>query len=374
MSAQNLHASVLKHFTAVDDPRLDRRKLHQLPDILFITLCGIICGADNWVMVEQFGKGRQTWFKELLELPNGIPSHDTFGDVFAAIDTEQFSQCFSNWVKDLTTYSGDAQVIAIDGKTLRRSADKASKKAAVHMVSAWAQSNALVPGQVKVNDKSNEITAIPRLLKLIDITNCVVTIDAMGCQSAIAEQIIAQGGDYALSLKGNQGTLHDDVRQWFDSKPAPPTSSEDLDAGHGRIEQRRLRVSDDIAWLVDRHPHWKGLKSIIAVEAERYIGENVQRETRYFISSLGSDNPKRLAQVIRAHWAVENSLHWTLDVGFDEDRSRARQGNSAANLAIVRHVALNLLKGECSNKVGIQTKRARAAWDQEYLMKVMASF
>lgn len=276
MSAQNLHASVLKHFTAVDDPRLDRRKLHQLPDILFITLCAVICGADNWVMVEQFGKSKKTWFKELLELPNGIPSHDTFGDVFAAIDTEQFSQCFSSWVKDLTAYNSDTQVIAIDGKTLRRSANKASNKAAIHMVSAWAQSNALVLGQVKVDDKSNEIRAIPRLLKLIDITNCVVTIDAMGCQSAIAEQIIEQGGHYALSLKGNQGTLHDDVRQWFESKPAPPTSSKHLDAGHGRIEQRRLRVSDDIAWLVDRHPHWKGLKSIIAVEAERYIGDNVQ--------------------------------------------------------------------------------------------------
>ena len=188
----------------------------------------------------------------------------------------------------------------------------------------------------------------------------------MGCQSAIAEQIIAQGGHYALSLKGNQGTLHEDVRQWFDSKPAPPTSSEHLDAGHGRIEQRRLRVSDDITWLIDRHPHWKGLKSIIAVEAERCIGDDIQRETRYFISSLSGDNPKRLAQVIRAHWAVENSLHWTLDVGFDEDHSRARQGHSAANLAIVRHIALNLLKGERSNKVGIQTKRARAGWDQKY--------
>ena len=235
MRAQEFHESVLKHFSVIDDPRIDRRKLHQLPDILFITLCAVICGADNWVMIEQFAKGKKAWFEDLLGLPNGVPSHDTFGNVFAAIDTGQFSQCFTQWVNELSEHS-KGQVIAIDGKCLRRSLDKASNKAAIHMVSAWAQGNALVLGQVKVDEKSNEITAIPRLLELIDVRDSVVTIDAMGCQSAIAEDIVQCGGDYALSLKGNQGTLHEDVRLWFESQLAPAPSTEHTDTGHGRIE------------------------------------------------------------------------------------------------------------------------------------------
>ena len=352
---------------------MDRRKLHQLPDILFITLCAVISGADNWVMIEQFGKSKQAWFEGVLNLPNGIPSHDTFGDVFAAIDTEQFSTCFSNWVNALSRIS-QGQVIAIDGKTLRRSLDKASNQSAIHMVSAWAQSNALVLGQVKVDDKSNEITAIPRLLKLFDLAGAVVTIDAMGCQTEITKQIIEQGGDYALSLKGNQGNLHEDVRAWFESDLASASQHEHLDGGHGRVEIRRLRASGDIDWLRARHPHWTALKSIIAVESERHIGDERQRETRYFISSLSAASPEKLGQVIRAHWSVENSLHWVLDVSFDEDRNRTRQGNSAANLAIVRHLALNLLKHEKSLKVGIKTKRARAGWDHDYLLKIMTQF
>ena len=291
--------------------------------------------------------------------------------MFAAIDTEQFSHCFSNWVKGLSVRS-EGQVIAIDGKTLRRSLDKASNQAAIHMVSAWAQGNALVLGQVKVNDKSNEITAIPRLIELIDIKDCVVTIDAIGCQTEIAKQMIEQGGDYALSLKGNQGTLHEDVREWFESDLAPASQQEPIDAGHGRVEIRRLRASADIDWLRTRHPRWEGLNSLIAVESERHIGDEVQRETRYFISSLRVESPEKLGQVIRAHWSVENSLHWVLDVGFDEDRNRTRQDNSAENLAIIRHLALNLLKRDKSTKVGIKTKRARAGWDHDYLLKIIA--
>lgn len=361
---------IAHYFSAVKDPRINRQKKHQLQDIFFITLCAVICGADNWVMIETFGKAKKAWLTEVLGLEHGIPSHDTFGDVFAAIDTEQFSACFSRWVADLAEVTS-GEIIAIDGKTVRRSLDKASGKAAIHMVSAWAQQNHLVLGQVKVDDKSNEITAIPKLLKQLDLKGTVVTIDAMGCQTAIAQQIIEQEGDYVLSLKGNQGTLHEDVETWFTSTLAPAVGSVDIDAGHGRVETRSVRVSDDIEWLRERHPHWKGLKSIIAVTAIRELKGKVETETRYFISSLDGSDPARLGKAIRAHWSVENNLHWVLDVAFDEDRNRTRTGNSAANLAIIRHIALNLIKRDSSSKVGIKTKRAKAGWDNQFLLKLL---
>ena len=263
------------------------------------------------------------------------------------------------------------EVVAIDGKTIRRSLDKASGKAAIHMVSAWANQNSLVLGQVKVDNKSNEITAIPKPLKQLDLTGTVVTIDAMGCQTAIAEQIIEQKADYVLSLKGNQGTLHEDVETWFTSALAPAASNVDIDAGHGRIETRSVRVSDDIQWLQERHPHWVGLKSIIAVSAIRELKDKTETETRYFISSLDGSAPARLGSAIRPHWSVENNLHWVLDVAFDEDNNRTCIGNSAANLGIVRHIALNLVKKEKSSKVGVKTKRAKAGWDNSYLLKII---
>lgn len=362
--------SILHHFAGVTDPRINRQKKHQLSAILFITLCAVISGADNWVMIEEFGKAKEAWFTEQLGLENGIPSHDTFGDVFAALDTEQFSQCFSNWVADLAQLA-EGEVIAIDGKSVRRSVDKASGKAAIHMVSAWAQQNSLVLGQVKVDAKSNEITAIPKLLRQLDLTGTVVTIDAMGCQTAIAEQIIQQQGDYVLSLKGNQGSLLEDVKTWFDSTLAPAVGSVDIDAGHGRIETRAVRVTDDIDWLRQRHPQWVGLSSIIAITATRELKNKVETETRYFISSLDGSDPARLGKAVRAHWAVENNLHWVLDVAFDEDRNRTRSGHSAANLAIIRHVALNLIKQDKSSKVGVKTKRAKAGWDNRFLLKLL---
>lgn len=363
-------ASIFHHFASVRDPRINRQKKHQLQDIFFITLCAVISGADNWVMIEEFGKAKEAWFTEQLGLENGIPSHDTFGDVFAAIDTEAFGRCFSRWVTDLANLTSD-EVIAIDGKTVRRSLDKASGKAAIHMVSAWAQQNSLVLGQVKVDDKSNEITAIPRLLEQLDLKGTVVTIDAMGCQTAIAEQIIGQKGDYVLSLKGNQGTLHDDVEAWFSSTLAPAAGSMEIDSGHGRIETRSVRVSDDIDWLRERHPKWTGLRSIIAISATREFNDKTETETRYFISSLDGSDPARLGKVVRAHWSVENNLHWVLDVAFDEDRNRTRIGNSAANLAVVRHMALNLIKNEKSSKVGVKTKRAKAGWDNNFLLRIL---
>lgn len=314
----------------------------------------MICGADNWVAIEEFGLAKEDWFTEQLGLEYGIPSHDTFGEVYAAIDSEQFSDCFSNWVADLASLT-DGEVIAIDGKCLRRSVDKASKKAAIHMVSAWAQHNSLVLGQVKVDDKSNEITAIPKLLSRLDIAGAVVTVDAMGCQKKIAEQIKQQNGDYVFSLKGNQGTLHDDVKTYFTSSLSPAIASVSYDGEHGRIETRTIRATSDIAWLQERH-NWNGLQSIIAITSKREIGDKMTEETRYFISSLGADDPKRLERVVRAHWSIENNLHWVLDVAFDEDSNRTRKGHSASNMSVIRHIALNLIKSEKSSKVGIKTK------------------
>jgi len=361
--------SIIHHFSSINDPRINRQKKHQLQDIFFISLCAMICGADNWVAIEEFGLAKEEWFTELLGLAHGIPSHDTFGDVYAAIDTDQFSDCFSRWVADLASLT-EGEVIAIDGKCLRRSVDKASKKAAIYMVSAWAQQNNLVLGQVKVDDKSNEITAIPKLLSRLDIAGAVVTIDAMGCQKKIAEQIKHQGGDYVLSLKGNQGTLHDDVVTFFTSSLSPAVASVSYDGEHGRIETRSLRATADIAWLQERHG-WQGLQSIIAVTAKREIGDKVTEETRYFISSLDAHDPKRLERVVRAHWAIENNLHWVLDVAFDEDSNRTRKGHSAANLAVIRHIALNLIKAEKTAKVGVKIKRLKAGWDNDYLLRVI---
>lgn len=362
-------ASIIHHFRSIDDPRIDRQKKHQLQDIFFITLCAVICGADNWVAIEEFGNAKEDWFTELLGLTHGIPSHDTLGDVFAALDPEQFGQCFSNWVADLATLT-EGEVIAIDGKCLRRSIDKSSKKAAIYMVSAFAQKNSLVLGQVKVEDKSNEITAIPKLLSRLDIAGATVTIDAMGCQSKIAQQIVDQGANYVLSLKGNQGNLHEDVETYFTSRLSPEVLVETYDGGHGRIETRALRATDDIHWLKDRH-NWPGLKSIIAVTATREMSNKTTCETRYFVSSLSASDPAKLEHAVRAHWAIENNLHWVLDIAFDEDQNRTRQGFSAANLSIIRHIALNLIKNEKTSKVGVKTKRLKAGWDNRYMLKLL---
>jgi len=362
-------ASIIHHFSTLTDPRRERCKKYQLGELLFITLCASICGADNWVAIERFAKAKEAWFTKQLNLKYGIPSHDTLGDVFAAIDTEQFSECFSNWVADLSDLA-EEEVIALDGKCLRRSMDRASNKSAIYMVSAWSQKNSLVLGQVKVDDKSNEITALPKLLTRLDIAGAVVTIDAMGCQKKIATQIIEQKGDYVLSLKGNHSLLHKAVAGYFESISAPDAAIQKIDGGHGRIETRTLHVSGEIDWLENKSS-WTGLKSIIAVTAKREIGEKITQETRYFISSLDYGDPEKLERVVRAHWSIENNLHWVLDVAFDEDSNRARKGYSAANLAVTRHIALNLIKNEETAKVGVKTKRLMAGWDNQYLLKII---
>jgi predicted transposase YbfD/YdcC len=364
--------SILAHFSAMSDPRLDRKKRHKLSDILFIALCAMICGADDWVAIERYGKSKEEWFTKLLGLKEGIPSHDTFGNVFSVIDTEQFSDCFCRWVSSLATLS-NGEIISIDGKCLRRSIDMSSNKAAIYMVSAWSSANQLVLGQHKVEDKSNEITAIPKLLEKLNIAGAVVTLDAMGCQTKIAELIIENGGNYLFSLKGNQGKLHADVKDIFMSENSTSVMSDiSYDGGHGRVETRTVHAISDIEKLRKDHPKWQDLQSIIAVTSKREIpGKTSTEETRYFITSLDATDPKRLGNIVRAHWGIENNLHWVLDYAFREDDQRNRIGNSAANLAIIRHVALNILNSEKKTKVGKKTKRLMAGWDDKFLLSLI---
>lgn len=367
-------SSIAAHFRRLPDPRVRRTRRHSLEAILVITLCAVICGADDWVSIAHFGHAKRKWFRRFLALPHGIPSHDTFGRVFAALDPEAFKAAFLAWVQTVAALlPGD--VIAIDGKTLRQTFDKASDKAAIHMVSAWATAQGVCLGQVKTDAKSNEITAIPKLLDVLALAGRIVTIDAMGCQTAIAQAIQAKGGDYVLSLKGNQTLLHDDIRTFFVDAEAhafagiPHTTAETVDGDHGRIEVRRAWATDDLAWLDDR-PRWSGLRSVLRVDAERTVGERTSCETRFFLSSLPPD-AALLARAVRSHWAIENSLHWVLDVAMNQDKTRIRTGHAPENLAILHHVALNLLKQERTAKLGIKNKRLAAGWEHDYLLRVI---
>lgn len=367
--------SIAEHFEAVEDPRIERSKEHLLIDILTIAILAVICGADGWVGIETYGKSKYTWLQTFLALPNGIPSHDTFARVFARLDPEQLQSCFLNWVRSVSRVT-EGEVIAIDGKTVRRSYDKGKDKGAIHMVSAWASQNRLVLGQRKIEDKSNEITAIPELLKVIDIQGCIVTIDAMGTQKEIAKQVIEQDGDYVLALKGNQGNLFEDVQQIFaiaqsqDFKDIDYDFYETLDTGHGRIERRRYWSLGQVESLIDAQK-WAQFSSITMVESLRKCDGKTSRELRYYISSLEPD-AKCLAESIRSHWGIENSLHWVLDVAFREDESRIRTGNAPENFTLLRQIALSALNQEKTAKVGLKNKRLRAGWDDLYLLQVLA--
>lgn len=367
--------TVLNHFAMLPDPRVDRTKRHTLGDMVAIAVCAVVCGADSWTEVEQFGKAKEGWFTTFLNLPHGIPSHDTFGRVFSAINPEAFEGCFLKWTAALTRSSG-GQLIAIDGKTLRRSFRSADRKASIHMISAWCEVNHLVLGQLATEAKSNEITAIPKLLKLLDLTDAIVTIDAMGCQKAIAQQIVDQGGDYVLGLKGNQGTLHRRVERLFDEALTGGWAGvrygyhETIEKDHGRIETRRLWCTDQIDWVRACH-RWPGLRSLICVDSQRAIDGRTSTERRYYISSLDSRCPRLLADAIRGHWGIENRLHWSLDISFREDESRIRQRHGAENFSRLRRIALNLLKQDRSTKIGIKAKRLKAGWDENYLLNVL---
>lgn len=366
---------LLRFFEELEDPRMDRTKLHSLSDILVITICAVICGADEWTEIELFGNSKRKWFKTFLALPNGVPSHDTFGRVFSRLDPKQLEQCFQRWMGAMAECTG-GQLIAIDGKTIRRSFQKADNKAAIHVVSAWSETNSLVLGQLATDDKSNEITAIPRLLKMLDITDSVITIDAMGCQKAIAKQIVNQKGHYVLQVKKNHAGLHDVIEEMFDELTGRGIAGvrhafhEDVYAGHGRVETRRIWTTDWTGWYDDRKK-WKDLRSFICVESVREVDARRSTERRYYISDLDGQDAPAMLGYIRGHWGIENKLHWSLDVTFREDNLRQRVGHSAENLSRIRRLALNLLRQDKSVKVGAKAKRLKACLEGGYLRKIL---
>lgn len=365
-------SSFFEHFALVDDPRVNRRRRHQLLDILFIALCATIAGADDFLAMEIWGKARIDWLKKYLELPNGIPSHDTFNRVFQAINPTQFVNCFRNWVQPFCERLG-VKFIAIDGKTARATLDRKHAKKPLHIVSAWASEAHLLLGQTAVDEKSNEITAIPRLLELLDLHGAIITIDAMGCQKEIAATIREGGGHYVLPVKGNQDTLEDDLMTAFaaESEKADPqiNSQTTTEKGHGRIETRIVEIMP-VPKSVRNQDLWKDLKSIGRV-TRIYQEKGIEKsEVRYFISSLAA-RVKLFGQAVRGHWGVENGLHWTLDMYFGEDRSRARAGNAAENLALLRRWVLSLLRQDTTVKGSLPKKRYQATLNVNNVEKIL---
>lgn len=361
-------------FVGLPDPRSDRGIRHKLVDVVVIALCGALCGVDNAQELEEFGKAKEKWFRTFLELPHGIPSQDTFLRVFALLDPDAFRQAFIAWVEGLRQ-PADGKVLAIDGKTLRRSFSLAEGKLRIHMVSAYLSEAGLVLASLKTDAKSNEITAIPKLLAMLNINGITVTTDAMGCQRKIAQQIIEQGGDYMLQVADNHPTLHSELKLLFEGlDPQEPTVStrETVDKGHGRLEERTYVHSTDVGWFAERD-RWAGLASFAAATSRRtdLITGKVSLDTRYYICSYTTPDASRAGRAIRFHWGIENGLHWVLDMAFDEDRARCRTGHAAETFSIVRHVALNLLKQEKTRKGGIALRRKACGWDHDYLLRVI---
>lgn len=369
-----LAPSIVEHFALLEDPRMEGKCQHKLLDMVVIALSGVICTADDWVTIAQFGRAKEDWFRTFLELPYGIPSHDTFSRVFARIDPQAFSDCFQRWMSAVSErLSG---IVAVDGKTLRGSYDQDDPRSAIHLISAWSVANGVVLGQLKTEQKSNEITAIPELLKLLSLEGCLVTIDAMGCQRQIGQQIVDQGGDYLLAVKANQPHLFEQVLTEFErvDTQAPETFNTYTteERSHGRHEVRRyttLALSEPFDPKVTQR--WAGLKTVAAIEAERTVKGKTTSGFRYFISSAEL-SAERLAQAGRGHWHIENKLHWVLDVTFNEDDSRVRKGHGAENLARLRHLALNILnQDQHKPKLGVKHKRLTAGWDNDYLAHLL---
>lgn len=353
-------------FSKLTDPRVERTKAHMLEDILFIAIASVICRAESWNDMENFGKAKQEWLRTFLRLPEGIPSHDTFNRVFSALNPEELESSFIAWTRSVAELT-DNEVISIDGKSMRSTREYGSKSI-VHMVSAWACENHIVLGQLKVDEKSNEITAIPKLLELLVIKGCIVTIDAMGCQKEIESAIAEKEADYLIAVKGNQSNLQEQIQDSFRFLPAV---SEETDCDHGRVETRRCSVINDLT-LIENREEWKNLRTLIKIETERYdkCRQTMLKENRLYINSLEAD-AALINKSVRSHWGVENSLHWVLDVAFNEDHSRKRVGNAAQNFSLINRIALNLLKNEKSAKVGAKGKRLKAGWDNEYLLKIL---
>jgi len=358
----------LKYFAELRDPRVERNREHVLEEVLLIAIASVLSGAESWNDMEDYGKAKLLWLKTFLKLPSGIPSHDTFNRVFAALDPEQLEKGFVAWVGSIAKLTA-GEVVAIDGKALCGTREPGSK-AIVHMVSAWAEGNGLVLAQRKVDEKSNEITAIPKLLDALELSGTVVTIDAMGCQKSIAEKIVAKKADYILAVKQNQGSLLDGIVDSFQMLPVDAVE-EEIDCGHGRVETRRCSVIADLS-LVEKAAEWPSLQGMVRIQAERHhkATGKTETETRFYITSLKPD-AARLNRAIRQHWGIENKLHWMLDVGFGEDLSRKRAGHSAQNFSLLNRIALNILKHDKSSKRGIKGKRLNAAWDHPYLLKLL---
>ena len=365
---------IISHFQYITDFRIERTKKHKLIDIIFIALCAMICGYDSWDEMELFAKAKIDWFKKYLDLPNGIPSHDTIRRVFMYIDPKAFEQCFIQWIQQLNI-STQGKIVAIDGKTLKGSHNRCKGKKAIHMVNAWLCENECVIGQYKVSEKSNEITAIPELLDNLILTGSTVTIDAMGCQTAIAKKIVDAGANYVFGLKGNQGALREEVEDLFseiertDFYKDEYDSSNNIDGDHGRIDIREcFAISSHHIELSNK---WEGIKSVAMIKSQRHVAGKVSNEKRYYISSLEVDAEK-ISHTIRSHWHVENSLHWCLDIGFQEDSCRIRAGYAAQNLAVIRQMALNFIKSNKTKKGGIIRQRKLAALDNQYLETLLS--
>jgi len=369
-------ALIEKHFGPLKDPRALHSIEHLLIDIIVIALCATICGANDWEAVSAYGVDKYEWLKTFLALPNGIPSHDTFIRLFARLNPEELQSCFISWMQEVHKLT-NGDLLNVDGKTLRGAKERGNNRSFIHMVSVWSATNHLVLGQRKVDEKSNEITAIPELLRLLEIKNCLVSIDAMGCQTEIAKTIIEQGADYVLALKANQGNLYEDVTQLFKGSVAHENNNVEnqfhttLEKGHGRIEIRRYSVMGNTEYLSGAEK-WLGLKSIGMVESERRVNGRISDvERRYYILSIESD-VQRFANAVRHHWSIENQLHWVLDVGFQEDSLKGCQGHSAETLAVMRHIGMNLLSQEKTTRVGIKNKRLKAGWNNHYLETVLS--
>lgn len=366
----------LEHFEALDDPRQRAKVLYPLDEVLLLCLLGVLAGCESWVEIARFGEKKLDLLRRFRPFRAGTPSHDQLGDIFAVLDAQQFQRCFIAWVSSLTGLAAD--IVAIDGKTLRRSYQEGGAKAPIHMISAWSARQSLVLGQAKVADKSNEIVAIPELLDLLTIKGATVTIDAMGCQREIAKKIVDKQADYVLGLKGNQGTLRDDVELLFAEQAARDfadlgvTRHQTVEKSHGRIETRSVTATHDIDWLKKAH-RWPGLQSIVRVESVRELGvradAKIERETRFYIASSTAD-AEALGEAIRSHWSIENGLHWVMDMVFRDDECRIRSKNAPANFTTIKHMASNLLR-RAPGKDSLRVKRKVAAWDDDFLASLL---